>query len=130
MPSDLQTATIALIIQAALTGLQFATFLLCLRFLIFSDRDWTPRKSINWYLLVVTVLLIAFSITILGLTLQSALFYVKNGNDLLPTGTVSVRNIYPFRAIAFFIYLLQSGDVLNCAVVIAMDIALVREAQL
>ena len=55
---------------------------------------------------------------------------MKNGNDLLPTGTVSVRNIYPFRAIAFFIYLLQSGDVLNCAVVIAMDIALVREAQL
>lgn len=93
MLSDPETATIALVIQAALTGLQFTTFFLCLRWLIFSDYDWTPRKHIKWSMLIVTVLLISLSTTILGLTLQSALFYVKDGNGLLPAATVSVRDL-------------------------------------
>jgi hypothetical protein len=90
MLTDPETATIALTIQAALTGLQFITFFLCLRWLIFSDYDWTPRKNIKWSMLIVTVFLISLSMTILGLTLQSALFYVKDGNGLLPAVTVSV----------------------------------------
>ena len=44
-------------------------------------------------MLFVTVLLIFLSVTILGLTLQSALFYVKDGNGLLPAATVSVGDL-------------------------------------
>ena len=93
MLSDPETATIALTIQAGLTGLQFATFFLCLRWLIFSDHDCSPRKNIKWPMLIVTVLLICFSVAILGLTLQSALYYVKDGNSLLPKATIAVRDL-------------------------------------
>ncbi|KAF8341125.1 hypothetical protein F5887DRAFT_385332 [Amanita rubescens] len=53
---------IAITIQALVTGTYFATFLLCLRWLVFSDDGGTPRKRINWPL-IITVILFAFAVT-------------------------------------------------------------------
>jgi len=92
MGSDAEAAIVAFVIQAFVTGVQFTTFLLCLRWQIFSDDGWTTRKNLPWFMLIVTVLIFAFSLTTLGFGLLS-ISLALNGNDLLPTGITAVSNL-------------------------------------
>ena len=70
MLSTIQIYLIATTLQALLTGTHFATFLLCLRWLIFSDDGGTLCKPINQPFLIITAILFALSVITLGLCLQ------------------------------------------------------------
>jgi hypothetical protein len=63
----------AIIAQALGTGTYFATFLLSLRWLVFSDDGGSLRKRINWPFLIITVILFAFAVTDFGVSLQSTI---------------------------------------------------------
>jgi hypothetical protein len=95
MLTDAEAATIAVTVQALLTGAQFVTFLLCLRLHICPDDDLnTPftRKNIRWPMLIITILIMAFGIVDLGCTLQTRLLGLKNDGDQLSTTIIAVRN--------------------------------------
>jgi hypothetical protein len=69
---SLEAWIIAITLQAVLTGIYFASFLLCLRWLIFSDDGGTLRnlRAVHWPFLIITLILFAFLVTDLGLSLQ------------------------------------------------------------
>ncbi|KAF8342378.1 hypothetical protein F5887DRAFT_1076177 [Amanita rubescens] len=73
MLSPVEVYLIAITTQALVTGAYFASFLVCLRWLIFSDDGRTTRKRIHWPLLIIAIILFAFSVTDLGITLQTTL---------------------------------------------------------
>lgn len=72
--------TVAVTTQALLTGTYFATFLLCLRWLVFSDDGGTLRKRINWPFLIITVILFAFAVTEFSISFQSMLLAFEGEN--------------------------------------------------
>jgi hypothetical protein len=74
---------LAIIAQALVTGTYFATFLLCLRWLLFSDDGGSLRKGINRPFLIITVILFAFSATDFSLSLQSTLLATEGANTAL-----------------------------------------------
>ncbi len=71
----MKASIIATTLQAFLIGLYFASFLLCLRWLIFSDDGGTLRKPIHRPFLIITLILFAFSMTSHGLCLQKTLLF-------------------------------------------------------
>src|SRR6266576_1749857 len=75
MLSSIDAWIIAITLQALLTGVYFASFLLCLRWFIFSDDGGTLRnsKTVHWPFLIITLILFAFLVTDLGLSLQITL---------------------------------------------------------
>lgn len=73
MLSTIEACITAMTLQALLMGVYFASFLLCLRWLIFSDDGGTLRKPIHRLFLITTVILFAFSVTNVGLCLQKTL---------------------------------------------------------
>ncbi|KAF8325110.1 hypothetical protein F5887DRAFT_259817 [Amanita rubescens] len=75
MLSSLEATIIAITLQALLTGVYFTSFLLCLRWLIFSDDGGTLRKPIHRPFLIITVILFTFSVTDLGFSLQATLLF-------------------------------------------------------
>ena len=88
---------IVITLQALLTGVYLASFLVCLRWLIFSDDGGTLRKGINWPFLIITVILFAFSATDLGFSLKAILLFSQDTSfttSALIYGTViTVRNM-------------------------------------
>ena len=74
---------LAIIAQAFVTGTYFATFLLCLRWLLFSDDGGSLRKGINRPFLIITVILFAFSATDFSLSLRSTLLATEGANTAL-----------------------------------------------
>ena len=85
MLSFIEAFIIGTTLQALLVGVYFASFLLCLRWLIFSDDGGTLRKTIHWPFLIITVLLFAFSVTSLGLCLQRSLLFSQGASTAIPT---------------------------------------------
>jgi hypothetical protein len=76
--------------QGLLTGIYFASFLLCIRWLAFSDDGGGVRKGINWPLLTATIVLFGFAVTDLGLSLQETLLASEGLSDeLYPVMSVS-----------------------------------------
>ncbi len=75
MLSITEAIIIAVTLQALLMGAYFASFLLCLRWLIFSDDGGALRKPIHRPFLSITLILFAFSVTTLGLCLQKTLLF-------------------------------------------------------
>ncbi|KAF8330665.1 hypothetical protein F5887DRAFT_78468 [Amanita rubescens] len=71
---------VAITTQALVTGTYFATFLLCLRWLVFSDDGGTLRKRINWPFLIITVILFAFAVTDFSISLRSLLLVFEDEN--------------------------------------------------
>jgi hypothetical protein len=69
---------IALTTQALVTGTYFASFLLCLRWFVFSDDGGTIRKGIKWHLLIITIILFAFSLGEFGIFLHLTVL-ISNG---------------------------------------------------
>ena len=80
MLSDIKGSTISIIVQAVLSGAYFATFLLCLRWQIYSDDGLAMRKNIKWCMVAVTIVIFAFSVADLGISLRSVLLGL-NGNE-------------------------------------------------
>ena len=68
----------AITTQALVTGIYFATFLVCLRWLVFSDDGGTVRKRIHWPLLTIAIVLFAFSVTDFGISLQTTLLVLED----------------------------------------------------
>lgn len=54
-------------------GLYFATFLACLRWLLFADEGWTPRKNIRWLMVAMTVLILICNVMYLSWSLHWAM---------------------------------------------------------
>jgi hypothetical protein len=92
MLSNLQAFIIATTLQALLTGVYFALFLLCLRWLIFSDDGGTLRKDVHRSFLIITVILFAFSVTALGLCMQRALFN-SQGVSTITVAYIEIANV-------------------------------------
>jgi hypothetical protein len=74
----LEVAIIETTLHALLTGVQFTSFLLCLRWLIFSDDGGTLRKPIHRPFLIITIILFAFSVTAFAFDLQTARIFSHN----------------------------------------------------
>ena len=73
MLSFVEIHIIAMATQALLTGVYFASFFLCLRWLIFSDDGETLRKWIHWPFLTITIILFACSVIGFSISLQATL---------------------------------------------------------
>ena len=87
---------IAMTLHAFLTGVYFASFILCLRWLVFSDDGSTVRKAVHRPFLIITVILFAFSVTDLGFSMKSVLLFCQEGflttNALIYGNVITVRN--------------------------------------
>ncbi|KAF8631869.1 hypothetical protein AX15_002139 [Amanita polypyramis BW_CC] len=90
MISFIEAATIATTIQATLFGVYFTTFLLCLRWLLYVDDGWTVRKDIKWPWLIIAIVIFAFSVTDLALSLHGTLLALQGKKTLLFSGIVTV----------------------------------------
>lgn len=83
--------------QGLLTGVYFASFLMCIRWLAFSDDGGEVRKGINWPLLTATIVLFGFTVTDLGFSLQQTLLASEGlSNEVYTVMSVSSseRNNY------------------------------------
>ncbi len=84
---------IAATVQALVTGAYFVSFLLCLRWLVFSDNGGTLRKRIDWPYLIIAIILFVFSLTDLIISLQAALFSAEGRSAKVYTNVITVRNL-------------------------------------
>ena len=89
MLSDGEAATIAITIQSLLTGVQLITFISSLLFYFFPNDGSNIRKRIPW--LIITILVMAFSIIDLAGTLRSRLLGLEGNSGQLPTSVIVVR---------------------------------------
>ncbi|SRR6266550_2035078 len=96
--SETEAAFVSVVILAIMNGIHLVTFLLCLRWQIYSDVDWKIRKDISWSMIIVTILVFALSVTNLGICLGSFLLAMHGNNDLVLTGVLAVR-ILPSRSV-------------------------------
>ncbi len=95
MLSEVETSTISIIVQAVLSGVYFATFFLCLRWQIYSDDGLAMRKNIKWCMVAITIVIFAFSMADLGISLRVTLLLL-NGNKVPLEDIASVR-IFPVQ---------------------------------
>ncbi|KAF8338659.1 hypothetical protein F5887DRAFT_1077593 [Amanita rubescens] len=77
---------IALTVEALIMGAYVASFLLCLRWLVFSDKGGTLRKGINWPLLTIAIVLFALTATAFIIFLSSTVSFISKGR--------SINNLY------------------------------------
>ncbi|KAF8712011.1 hypothetical protein AX14_013161 [Amanita brunnescens Koide BX004] len=89
MLSPLEGYIIAMTTQAFLLGVYLASFLLCLRWLTFSDDGGNLRKGINWPFLIIAIVIFAFSVTDSAIYLQS-IIWVSEGRS--PTMYMTIIN--------------------------------------
>jgi hypothetical protein len=52
---------ISLFIESCVYGLFVATFVLCIRALVWTGTRWTPLRAIRWWLLAVAIAMFAIS---------------------------------------------------------------------
>ena len=91
MLSTLEALIIATTLESSLAGVYFASFLLCLRWLIFLDDGGTLRDPIQRPFLIITLILFAFTVTALGIGLQKALSF-SHGTSVtgIPTSIIII----------------------------------------
>ncbi|KAF8347388.1 hypothetical protein F5887DRAFT_1281090 [Amanita rubescens] len=70
---------VGITMQAIVTGAYFVSFLLCLRWLVFSDDGESLRKRISWPFLIITIILFAISMTGFAISLQVGQPWVSEG---------------------------------------------------
>lgn len=88
-----EVCLIAMIIQALITGAYFTSFLMCLRWLVFSDDGGTLWKRINWPFFFITVLLFSLSVTELSISLHVTLLISgSRGTGNAYATIIAVRN--------------------------------------
>ncbi|KAF8330641.1 hypothetical protein F5887DRAFT_1081488 [Amanita rubescens] len=81
MLSYAEAYIIAVTVQALLMGAYFVSFLICLRWLVFSDDGGTLRKGINWTLLSIAIILFALSVADLCISVHIILL-VSEGHSV------------------------------------------------
>ncbi len=93
MLSFVEVHIIAMTTQALLTGVYFASFLLCLRWLIFSDDGETLRKPIHRPFLIITIFLFTCSVIGFSISLRATLLVFEGRTGkLYYTTVIIVRN--------------------------------------
>ncbi len=90
--SFVEVYIIAVTIQTLLTGAYFASFLICLRWLVVSDDGRNLRKRISWPLLSIAIILFAFSVVDLGISVQTMLLISEDQSGKANRATIAVRN--------------------------------------
>lgn len=99
MLSETEVAFVSVVILAIMNGIHIVTFLVCLRWQIYSDIDRTIRRGASlWSMIIVTILVFAFSVVNLGICLGSFLLAMRGNNNLMLAGLLTVR-VLPFRSI-------------------------------
>ena len=88
-----EATTIAAVMQSLLMGVYLASFLLCLRWLLFSDGGRTLRKRIDWTLLSIAIALFALSATSFGFSL---LFLLMASDKSLNRSSIQVYETLTF----------------------------------
>ncbi|KAF8347934.1 hypothetical protein F5887DRAFT_671807 [Amanita rubescens] len=83
LSSVVEVSIIATTTQALVTGVFFATFLVCLRWLVFSDDGRTLRKGVHWPSLIITIIFSAFAVTDFSLVLQTTLLVSEGYSGVL-----------------------------------------------
>lgn len=73
LPTTSDVYIIGMTVQAILMGMYFASCLLCLRWLVFSDDGGALRGAIHWPFLSITLILFAISVADLGISLRATL---------------------------------------------------------
>ncbi|KAM6492172.1 hypothetical protein JOM56_011896 [Amanita muscaria] len=63
-------------------GLYFASFIHCVRWLLFEDEGWRLRKKINWMLVTTTLLVFFFSIALFCAVVMQTIINVPDVADL------------------------------------------------
>src|SRR6266550_8739348 len=81
MPQLVKEFLISLTVYAFITGAYFASFLLCLRWFIFSDDGETIRKGIKWPLLIITNILFGLALGEFGIFLHLEVFVISKGRS-------------------------------------------------
>src|SRR6266576_1949986 len=96
---SVQGFIIAVTALSVVMGVYIASFLLCLRWLVFADKGGTLRKGINWILLIITIVIFDLSATAYLIFLSSTVSKISKGRsiDNLNTTFVGLRHstIYP-----------------------------------
>ncbi|KAF8346074.1 hypothetical protein F5887DRAFT_1073732 [Amanita rubescens] len=74
-----------------MNGIHCVTFLVCLRWQIHSGHDWKIRRGDTglWAMIVVTILVFAFSVINLGICLGSFLLAMRGNNNLALAGVLT-----------------------------------------
>ena len=93
MLSPLEGYIIAMTTQAFLLGVYLASFLLCLRWLTFSDDGGNLRKGINWPFLIIAIVIFAFSVTDSAIYLQSIIWVSEGRSPTMYMTIINVRNV-------------------------------------
>ena len=81
---------IGAMIHALLYGLYIATLSHCLRWLLYDDEGWSPRKRVSWAMLTVTVVIFLLSTGSLVMVFQ---YVLARKVIQLNTATVSAQNL-------------------------------------
>ncbi|SRR6266550_6448598 len=124
--SETEGAFISVVILAIMNGIHLVTFLVCLRWQIYSDEDWKIRRGTGLLpLIIATILVFAFSIINFGICLGSFLLAMRGNNNLTLASVLTVR-IRRFKSIVVHNQLQSLSDALIVLESMIADCALVR----
>lgn len=95
MVSLVKVFLIALTTQSLVTGAYFASFLLSLRWFVFSDDGGTLRKGIKWPQLIIIIVLFSLAVGEFGIIVYSTVFYISKDRSIgnLYTTFIGVRGL-------------------------------------
>lgn len=93
MLSYAEANVIGVTTRALMAGAYLASFLLCLRWLIFSDDGGNLRKGISWPFLIITVILFALILTDFAITVQATLCISGDSSNYADATPITVRNL-------------------------------------
>ena len=81
-------------VQAILYGLYVATFVHCLRWLIYTDDGWRRRDRVNKLMLTATILIFMLTTMDLGIAFRYVFASIRAENPSPGTGVVGVCELY------------------------------------
>ena len=84
---------VALFVQSIFYGLYSATFVHCIRWLVFVDDGWKFREKMNWFMILVTSLLFIFSTANLGASVPLTLQITGTQSDSVQFTRIDVVNV-------------------------------------
>ncbi|KAM6501663.1 hypothetical protein JOM56_001640 [Amanita muscaria] len=90
MASVSEIGLAAVFTQAALFGLYTLTLLHCLRWLLYQDEGWKLRDRTRWLMLVTTLILFAFAVVDLAISIHMSLLILAENSTFLLTDAVLV----------------------------------------
>ncbi|KAF8629822.1 hypothetical protein AX15_003267 [Amanita polypyramis BW_CC] len=89
MLSNAEAVIIANNSRAFQFGVYFVTFVLCLRWLLYTDEGWSLRRNIKWLEVTATVMIFVLSVANIALSLESTLAICRGKTDTYLTGIIT-----------------------------------------